>query len=394
MTTTATVFALVVALCAQTDVVHVGVWRPMSPRADRAMKLLVARYRARHKDVSVTLLENEAIDALGLVRRWCADGRSWRPELVVVNDLWLPQMFGQLEPLPDDLARRLKERVPAALLKRLSHGGKVYGVPFWLEPRLFFYWPRYIGGRDWRPASWYDVLDKAEETAKKRRVWPIGVPGRGLALAHFFLEVIWGIGGRLRDESGAVNFMGTGAERAMELMVRADRKGLTQPQSLSWTQGELEQAFAKRKIACLVAPASFEQDLGDGRYAVALLPGQRPYLSVSVDCLVAFAGCKMTPEALKLLAFLASPEGQACIAEARGLPFSASLARKTASTAALKVAAEGLGDIRTLPQRQWPTLVAAIERAWYLALSGRHSVSWALEEAQATYERAAQGASW
>ena len=386
--------ALAIALCGQVEVLHIGAWKPMSPRADQAIKLAMSGFRAKYKDVPVALLLNDAADAIGLIRRWCGNRRSWRPQLVVASDLWLPEMFDELEPLPKPVAERLKQHAPASIVQRMSRNGRVYGVPCWIEPRVLFYWPQYIKERKWRPASWYEVLEKAQEAVRKRNVWGVGVPGGGMDLARLFLEVVWGLGGDLRGKGGNVDFMSTHAEQALDLLVQADRKGLTEPQSLSWSQEELEEAFVQRKIACLVAGASLEEQLEGKRYAVAPLPGPKPFVSAEVDCMVAFAGGKQTSQALKFLEFLASPEGQSCIAQSNGLSFYPDMARKTATTPALKAAAEGLANVRTMPQIHWTTIVAAIERAYYMAVSGRHSVSWALEEAQATYDRAAQEARW
>jgi hypothetical protein len=154
---------------------------------------------------------------------------------------------------------------------------------------------------------------------------------------------------------------------------------------LTWSQTELEDLFADGKLAVLAAPLGFEALLIAARrdgYGVAQLPGRPVFGSLVCNCLVAFRGSPAAAEAQALLEFVLSAEGQARLAEAGGLPVDRGLAQRVARTPAFRAALLGMDNIRGLPLGQWRALAAAVERAAYLAVSGRMTAPRALEEGQ------------
>jgi len=220
-------------------------------------------------------------------------------------------------------------------------------------------------------------------------VWGLGVPGSGDGASWLFLEMLWGNGGSLQNAEGRFDLGTPAAEQVMQTLLRADSEGACQPQLLTWSQGELEEAFVDRKVAVLVASAALETDLGGEdppRYGVAPLPGKQPFMSASVDCLAALDKCPCPEAAAEFLAFAASREGQANVVEAGGLPFYPDLAQRAARRPALQAAVAGLGDIRSLPQEEWRAVLVALDHAIYAALSGRRSPARALEEAEAVFK--------
>jgi ABC-type glycerol-3-phosphate transport system substrate-binding protein len=369
--------------------VHVAVWDPLSPRAEAALRTLATRLRVRAPQIALTFLRNPAADAPILLKRWGGEQASWRPELVVISDLWLPEVGAQLQPLPEPVVRRLRAHLPPTLLARLTYDEQLKAVPWWIEPRLLFYWPGLLDRRHWQPKSWEEVVEAAAGVSAGRGAWGLGIPGSGLELIQLLWEMVWAGGGSLQNAAGELDLTAPALQQALDLLVRADRQAVTQPQLLTWTQRELEQAFVDRKLACLAAGASLEESLLGARakYGVAALPAREPFVSASMDCLAAFCGAAAPEASEQVMAFLASPEGQACMAEAGSLPPYPDLATRLTKMAALQAAAAGWPRCFGLPQTQWRALQPALERAFYLALSGRCSVRRALEEAQALLRR-------
>jgi ABC-type glycerol-3-phosphate transport system substrate-binding protein len=349
-----------------------------------------SRFQSANPQVTVTILRHPAEDAYRLLHQW-SSSEAWRPEVVVMSELWLEEFALSLEPLPEGAVKLLRTHASQSLRTRLSVGGDEVAVPWWIEPRVLFYWPRLTGEREWRPASWDAVMNRAAEVAIKRRVWGVGIPGEGPEAAQLFLEMLWSLGGSLQNAEGRFDLTTSSAEEAMNVVLRADAARACQPQLLTWSQAELEEAFVDRKLAMLVANASLEQELGtdDGEgYAVTALPAKQPFLSATMNCLVAFRGSEQVEAARTFLAFAASREGQAVIGEAGGFPFYADMARAGARTPAMRAAVEAMGDVRGLPHGEWHALVRAINHAFYAAVSGRRSVSRALEEAQVIFREA------
>lgn len=370
--------------------IHLIAWHPQSPRADRALRSLCTRFQTAHPSARATIMLHAVEDAPRLLHNWSA-AEGWRPELVVMPDLWLRTFADGLAALPEPVAGVLRTHAPSGLTNRLRLSDRDVAVPWWIEPRVLFYWPRLLGERDWRPQSWDEVVTAAAKASERRHVWGLGVPGSGEAAARLFLEMLWGNGGSLQNADGRFDLGTPAAEQVMQTLLQADREGACQPQLLTWSQAELEEAFVDREIAVLVAGAALETDLGaedPPPYGVAPLPSKQLFMSASVDCLVALDGSACPEAAAEFLAFAASREGQANVLEAGGLPFYPDLAQRAARRPALMAAVSGLGDIRSLPQDEWRAVLVALDHALYAALSGRRSPARALEEADAIFKEA------
>lgn len=372
--------------CQAAHPVRVAVWEPMSPQAARAVQLFCSGFRAAHPKVQVTVWPQPIGDAHGLVMRWCKKEVPWRPDVVVIPDLWLPEVASQVQPLTEGAASRLKSLVPASVLDRLSSDKAPCAVPWWVQPQLLFYWPKLLGTDHWAPISWDQVLTRLADVRKKKRVWGLAIPGVGEPLCQLYADVLWSLGGTFTGSGGQVDLSSAKAGEAMDVLVRADRQGLAEPQLVTWTQPELEDVFTDSKIAAIVAPMALEGDLtaaGKKDYGVAPLPGRPVFDAVSTDCFVVFRDSPALKSALAFVDFVLSSAGQARIAAAGGLPLDEGLARRTVHTPGGKVALEGMGNPLALPARHWQDLVPAIERATFMAVSGRMTSPRALEEGQA-----------
>ena len=372
--------------CQPAATLHIGLWEPMPRGAEQAARMLCAGFQGRYPDWRVAVMRQPLADAYGLVMRWCKSAKSWRPDVVVVPDLWLPEMAGELEPLPPPTQSRLRTLAHFSLQARVTVGSGLCAVPWWMEPRVLFYSTKALRDTNWQPISWDQVLETLGPVREKRRIWGLGVPGSGLELCQLFAEILWALGGDLVTSAGQLDLLAGRCEEALDLLVRADRQGLTQPELLTWTQPELEELFADGKLAALVAPMGFEDVLAAGNYtdyAVAPLPGRPVFASMVAECFVIFRGGPRTPAAQAFVDYVLSAEGQARIAEAGGMPLDAGLAQRVARTPARKIALLGMKNVRGLPATQWQVAGPAIERAAYLAISGRKTTPRALEEAQA-----------
>lgn len=372
-------------------VAHIACWKPQSPAAQRAMRALCRAFHNALPNVRPSVLLNPVEDAFRLLHYWIKD-ETWKPEVALVSEMWLPELGDGLRPLPDNIAQRVSDRCPAAVVERLRVGDKLVAVPWWGEARVLFYWPRYIDKRRWRPQSWDEVVDLCAGAARKHKVWGLGIPSRGLAAARLFMEMLWSVDGSLRNAQGEIDFTGPAVEHVLALLVRADRIRASQPQMLTWTQPELEEAFVERKLAAIVASTALEEDLGDAskrRWDAAPLPAKHPFTSLILDCFASLSGLQQTEATDMFLALAASPQGQAMVAEAGGISICPELTRRTARTPATKAAA-ACGEFRFFPRDSWRALVTALDHAIYLAVSGRRSTFRALEAAEAVYREASQ----
>jgi ABC-type glycerol-3-phosphate transport system substrate-binding protein len=387
--------ALLAPLGQTTTTLHVCLWEPADQATERGMQLLLSRYRGHHPQVTVAIMRYPSSQAHEWLGRWCKTEKSWRPDVVLVPDVWLTQVADQLEPPAAAILPRVKALASPALLERATAGGRLCAIPFALIPRLLFYWPDLLGEKNWQPGSWDQVLDATEKARHKSRVWGLGVPGLSDGLGMLFGEMLWASGGdfvgqRSSDALSAIDMMSRKAEDSLDVIVRCEREGIAEPQMLTWSQEELEDLFLARKLTAIVAPAGLEQGIAEAdraKLGVAPLPGRPIFTSLAVDNIAVFkppAGdTSRLTAAQDFLAVAVSPEGQGCIAEVDGLPMDLELARKAVKSPALKAALLGMKNLRGLPQENSDLLVSAIERSVFLAVSGRMLSPRALEEGQA-----------
>lgn len=374
----------------------VGLWSPMDQRAEHALRLISTRYRELHPHVTIALYPYAAKDAYGYLTRWCDKERAWRPDVVLVPEVWLSQVADDLDPPSDATIARMRAISPKGMMDRASVGGIPRALPFTLEPQLLFYWTDLIGQKNWQPGSWNEVLDVTSRARQKTRVWGLGVPGHSAGLTTLFGEILWSLGGQFFGPNNAngtpsFNLMSSKAEHALDVLVRCDRDGIAEPQMLTWSLDELASLFVDRKLTAIVAPSALEEAVAPkdrAKLGVAPLPGRPIFTYLSVDDLAVFKTIQggdpsHAAAAQEFLALAASPDGQKCIAKAGGLPLDQKVAARDVKSAALKAAMLGMNNLRGLPRHNSTQLVAAVDRAVWLAVSGRMLSPRALEEGQA-----------
>ncbi len=369
----------------------VAVWEPLGGRPRRALSHLIRTFTRAHPDVMPVVMRFPASEARRRLLRWMAADSKWRPEVVVARDEWLSELWRGVEPLPEKAAAAVRKLAPSELSRRISEGEAIAGAPFWLHTRVLFFWPDLLSKpTDWQPESWKELFEAARQAAREGK-WGFGLPGHGPGAEWLPLAIVWASGTRV-CQFGQVDLMCGAAERALDLLFELANGGGAQPQALTWTQAELEDKFVDRQLCAIVAPPELADRLavweGEKKWAVAPLPAEEPFTPASLDVLCVLGGSKRRREALEFVSHAASPAGQACIAEAGGLPAYSAVAREC-KRPEVRAAAAGLKNPRFLPRDDADALRAALELALYLRLSGRAASAYALEQAQAEFARLA-----
>ncbi len=386
----ATFLTSTLAFAAQPTLLHFVVWEPLNPAAEKAIRALCRNFRATHPNISLTIVRHPIEDAPRLLRYWSHQA-SWAPDIALTSALMLTRIASGLRHVPEAAVRTLRTHASEAFVQRIRVDERIVAVPWWLEPRLLFYWRRFIHKRQWQPQSWDEVAEQCAKAARQYRVFGIGIPGSGLPAMRFFAEVLWSLGGSLYNAEGRLDLSTIKAEQALETILKIARSGTCQPEVLTWSQEEIEEKFLDRKIAAIVARASLEKEIrqvDEKGYGVAALPGNPRFVSVAMDCLVSFDHCEQPAAAAEFLTFAVSRQAQACVVEAGGISFYRELMQRAASNKNSRAAGLLQGELRFLPRDEWWAISMGLDRALYLALSGRRSAARALEEAQAIFEQA------
>ncbi|MGD9498504.1 MAG: ABC transporter substrate-binding protein [Armatimonadota bacterium] len=248
------------------------------------------------------------------------------------------------------------------------------------------------------PRSCQELVDVAAQLADPPRRWGLGMPGPGQGgeeLLHA-LALAMPPGD---EAAGAQADLMQRLERALELVVEMQARGALQPETLSWGELELVQAFAQGRLGMVIAgpwaawllraadqarvdlPPT-EETAQSFEWAVAPLPvAEGGAGQVSVDWLVAFADTDRAEAAEKLLRYMAELESQRALAMLCGAPALTGLWAELAGSPPWSGHIPALRPGSGLPLGEWSDLRLRIASALYWALSGRLAPGAALERA-------------
>lgn len=349
---------------------------------------LLAGFHDRCPGVRVSYSHEDRANLRVRLRYWMGSHQQYAPDLTVLPDVYLSAHAGQLLPLDEALKPRDTDAFVPALLDRCRVNGKLVGVPWIVQSRALYYRPDLLeAARLSPPQTLSDLKRAAEKLSRRQSVYGLGLPGASAAGGlEMFLDLLHGHDGRLQDDKGQFDFQSPAAIDALEYWVSLQQAGATQPEALSWTQAELQEAFVQGKLAMLIAGPALHQRLREAApalpVAVAPLPADRqPALPVSAEVLVALKTTAQPQAAAEFLRFMCRPEAQLAMSYMGSLPTIRAQLRKVREEPGVAPFVAGLEQARGLPMREIETAERVVGRALWLALSGRMDAETALKTA-------------
>lgn len=322
------------------------------------------------------------------LRYWTHSLRDYAPDLTVVHDVWLPAFADAWLPLEGKLTPADLAGVLPSVLDRCKVGGKLLGVPWVVSTRVLYYRSDLLETAKLKPPATLEELRGAAAKLREQGVYGIGLPARaGGGAVDTFLGLLWALGGQPVEE-GKIRLRTPQAAAALQYWADLERAGLTQPEGLSWSAADLEEAFALGRIGLILGGPELGRHLRRAYpklpFGICPLPADKARPSqVSVQVLVAFAGTKNPEEAVRLLKYMISPRVQRAMWLMGGLPTRQELLAQALHDPAQRPFVEGLEQAQGLPLQEADRLSAVIEDAVALALSGRQAPAEAIETALA-----------
>ena len=331
-----------------------------------------------HEKIVVAFGSNSAPDVLEL-------GSDWVPEFAYQGVLY------DLTSQVDSIMKFYRMWEPATL------DSTVLGFPWLLDTRVLFYNKNLMKkaglNPNRSPQTWQELLQAVQKIHdSKNQIYGFGAnSAEKHRLYKKFLPFFWGNNGLILSPDGKECWINSKeGKEALEFYVDLCKYGLID------TQLRLDEAFTEGKIGFVISGGWLLQQIRKNRpdlnFGLALLP--RPSQTIGIPA--SFAGgeflvinkkSKHTPEAMKLVRFLATLDNALELCKAIG---SASPSDALAlldpyyrDDPYLSVFQEQLNFARTPPvTHQWVYVEEEIEKAVEQAMYGKKTPKQALDEAK------------
>lgn len=352
---------------------------------------VIDRFENDHPGVRIDFTRGDWADAHGRVRRWMSEHRAWAPDMTVVPHTWLAEIGHQFYTFRSTFLPTLAPFIPAVMNGAIVEK-RIHGVPWRTQSWALYYRTDLLPEGSGPPESWEQLrgMQKALR-GPDGDIRPIGIPGAvGGESARSLLVALWGYGGSLYDDEGAITFDTPEMAEALELWVDLRREGIMQPEMLSWSLSELETAFAEGRIATLMAPPRLTVRLNettDLAFDTAPLPAaQTPVATVSPTYLVILRSSPHRQQCMEFLQYIASEQGQADMTALGAVPVHEDVLARVEEDSPMGAFAANLDHAHITPPQDWPVMRTLLEDAVFLALSGRCGVQETLERIQQRWD--------
>jgi ABC-type glycerol-3-phosphate transport system substrate-binding protein len=334
----------------------------------------------------VELYTHEWSESRVKLEQWTGRLSRYAPDMVVVRDVDLPLVVGR--------AASLEQRFPTRFLARFYPGvlaqGRVEGVllslPWMVGPQALYYRADVFRERGLAPPRTPDeLLSVAQEVADPPALYGFGLPGRPDGGGpDLFLTTFRALNGVVFDERGRLAIAAEPGRAALQLWSDLVGSQATQPEVLTWTQGELADLFLAGRLAMLIERPWLLRELWRVPEGIEVCVARVPKLDGAsdhfrADMVVILDTARDTDACVHFLCYALGHDQQMVLAHL-GVP---SVRRDVADElpsddrwAPFKTA---LHDGRGPAPTAWAEIARIIDRLLYLSVSGRATIDEAIQ---------------
>ncbi len=216
-----------------------------------------------------------------------------------------------------------KDIFDGALLSTL-YKGKSYGMPWLNDCKYLFYNKKVLQAAGFAnpPRTWEELAAQAKVIRDKKLVkFPIAWSwAQAECLTCDFTVLSAAFGGAMFDKDGNPTMTAAGNKKALEFMVASLKDGITNPNSLEFTENEVDSTFIKGDAAFALNWTFQFNEAQDasksavvGQVGIALIPGSGAVKSATVNGgqpLSISAGSKRSAEAWQYILYMSSKDFQ------------------------------------------------------------------------------------
>jgi len=346
---------------------------------------LVTQYNATHAAYRIVVNQQPPSVAYQRLQAWSGPERRTAPDMVIVPDAWLLEFKNMLRSLETALSAPQRAVFYPEVIDLFTADGRLRAVPWRIGGRGLVVRADLLEEADLpTPETWEDVLKAAKTFHKPPDIYGIGLPA-GQDAGQMLAEMIWAFGGSIGTKerytlatdagTNALQFLGQLAEFA-------------QPQTLTWSQPELEALFANGRLAMLVTDTWWlqqvagQQDLNLKMQMLNLPAQEQSVAHLMGEGLAIINGSSYEAQCLEFVRMICQPDSQAKLLELGGLPSGPECGKTDEQQCLYAALAKNIGAARQLPGLDRVRILNALQLGVYLSLSGRGTASAALEEAE------------
>jgi multiple sugar transport system substrate-binding protein len=247
--------------------VHVLAMEQAGPTVDE-MNAIVEEFNKSNPNVEV-LIDYVSYDALHdkITTAMASDPPAY--DVFLVDDIWYAEFAdkGYILDVSERVSQDAKDKIFAAAWEITSVQGKIYGMPWLLDQKYFYYNEELLkqAGFDAPPKTWEELLDQSKAVKDQGIVeYPIVWSwGQYEAAICDWVTLLFGNGGALMDEAGKPVFNDATGVNTLTWMV--DRRRWTDQPGLGFVRrrGRAQrvlpgQGCLRHKLELYVRPGQFQ----------------------------------------------------------------------------------------------------------------------------------------
>lgn len=218
------------------------------------MNAIVAKFNQANPNIKVEI-EYVSYDAL---HDKIATAMATTPpayDVVLVDDIWYAEFAknGYIWDVTSKVDDKTKSSVFSAAWDITTVGGKIYGMPWLLDEKYFYYNEKMLqdAGISAPPKTWEELMDQAKTIKSKGLAeYPIVWSwGQAEAVICDFVTLLYGNGGTFMDANGKPAFNNAQGVKTLQWMVDSIDAGITNPASISYVEEDVRNTFSQGKAA-------------------------------------------------------------------------------------------------------------------------------------------------
>lgn len=218
-------------------------------------------------------------------------------DVMMVDVVWYSEFVkaGYLADVTDKITTDMRDKTFKTAWNVVTVGGKVYGMPWLLDTKYFFYNEKLLkeAGFDSPPKTWEEMVVQAKAIKSKGIVeYPIVWSwAQQEASICDFVALVSGNGGRFVDDAGNPAFNDEKGVSTLDWMVKTIDEGITNPASVSNVEEDVRNVFSSGK-AVFALNWLYMYDMANFNDKESQITGQVKIATIPVFESVAKSGVK------------------------------------------------------------------------------------------------------
>jgi multiple sugar transport system substrate-binding protein len=221
------------------------------------MNAIVGEFNTANPDIMVEI-EYVSYDALHDKITTSMASTPPAYDVFLADDIWYAEFSkaGYVMDATDRITQDMRDKIFAAAWDITTVDGKVYGMPWLLDEKYFFYNEKLLNeaGFSAPPTTWEELVEqsmviKEKGIAEYPIVWSWG---QYEAAICDWVILLYGNGGSLMDANGAPAFNNEAGVETLNWMIQSIDDGITNPASISYVEEDVRNVFSQGKAVFAV----------------------------------------------------------------------------------------------------------------------------------------------